>query len=125
MAELKTGARRAEPRHGPVRVPAPSAGVVGVQVAEIVAINATTFSCRWHDADGLPTGDAFTVYIVSLPVVGGLIGQQDPADCDPRRVVGDLLRVEYRTQYIGGGQYLNGWWAVPEFTLFECEAECI
>ena len=95
-----------------------------VMTAEITAINATTFTCKWHDADGNVTGDAFTVRIFSLPLVGGVAGAQDPQDCDPQRVVGDLLRIEYRSQYVGGGSYVTDWWAVQEFTLFDCEVEC-
>lgn len=96
----------------------------GSRVAEITAINSMTFSCKWHDENGDVIGDAFTVYIVSLPVIDGCVGKQDPADCDPKRAVGDLLRIEHRTQYVGGGDYVAGWWAVPEFTLFDCTVEC-
>ena len=93
-------------------------------MAEIVAITGTTFSCKLHDESGNPTGDAFTVYVVSSPTVGGLIGQQPLAVCDPKRVVGDLIPIVQRNQYIGNGEYLSGWWAVQEFTSFGGDCEC-
>lgn len=103
----------------------PPGGQGQVAVAEIVAVNDTTFSCKFHDADGAPTGEEFTVYAFSLPVINGRVGQQPLNICDPHWIVGDLLRVEYRNQYVGEGVSVAGWWAVAEFTAFECEiSEC-
>jgi len=104
----------------------PSAGGAGLgpHTVLILAVPDNRFECQWMGDDGEGYGAPFPVRAFSLPVVDGLAGQQLLEDCDPRRVPGDLLRVEYRTQPIGNGQELTAWWALQEFTLFGGECPC-
>jgi hypothetical protein len=99
-------------------------GIAGPQTVLIAAVDGTVFRCRWRGPDGQPIGESFVVHAFSVAPVGGLIGQQPLDNCDPRRVAGNPLRIEYRSEDPGDGVPVTGWWTVLEFTPFECEVEC-
>lgn len=92
-----------------------------VKTAVITAVGTTVFTGEFRDDNGDPIGDPFTIYCLSAPAISGVMGAQNLADCDPHLVVGDRVNVEQRTQEVADGVYVSGWWAVPMFTVFDCE----
>jgi hypothetical protein len=123
-AAFRTGPKGGAPG-GLSAEPLPGQGSFA-SMAEIVAIVNNVFSCQWHDGAGALTGDPFIVFVASYPASGGMIGQQslENENCDPQRVPGDLIAIEQRNQYVGNGQYISGWWAIQEFTIFGSECAC-
>ena len=87
--------------------------------------NGFTFFGEFRDKNGDPIGLPFPIYAFSGPAVAGVMGQQDLRDCDPKRVVDDRINILYKTQEVDDGVTIEGWWAVANFTLFNCQtADC-
>ena len=76
---------------------------------------ATTFSCRDFDANGVPTGDPFTVHARTYPVGAAL------SLCGPDIRVGDQLDVFTVSNIRLGESWISGYLAVP---VFEVRKDC-